>query len=121
MLEYETIGIWNTIHRILVDWVESTMKEGWNIWRGEERLKEIAEELTKKIVKTLYTTDCVNEFGICRFLDLLEPSIFVWVDNILLSRADFFRDKSRVKRYSCSITSDLVRLLLDEKDLVEFI
>ncbi|NPD90335.1 MAG: hypothetical protein HGN29_16605 [Asgard group archaeon] len=121
MLNYETINVWDTIHEILIDWIESVIKEGWNIWRGEERLKEIADNLTKKIMKSLCLDLGVPEFQMNRLMDLFHPVIYTWIDNILLTKADFFRDPQKFNKYAIAITSDLVRLFLDEEELVEFV
>jgi hypothetical protein len=121
MLQYETINIWDKIYGILYEWIDSVVKEGWNIWRGEERLKEIAENLTKKILKALNQDLGVPEFHINRLMDLFHPVIFSWIDNILLVRTDLYRDLQKLSKYATVITSDLVRLFLEEEDHVEFV
>ena len=120
MLKYETITIWDTIHKIMVEWIESIVKEGWNIWRAEDRLTEIAENLTKRIVKSLYQKTGVDENQILHLLDLFNPVIYTWIDNILLEKSDFYRYPEKLQRYSITITSDLVRLFLKEEDYIEY-
>lgn len=121
MLKNETINIWDKIYEILCEWIESVIKEGWNIWRGEERLKEIADILTKKILKALNQDLGVPEYQINRLIDLFHPMIFTWIDNILLVRTDFYRNPQRLRKYATEITSDLVRIFLNEEDFVEFV
>lgn len=121
MLHYETINIWDTINRVIVEWIESVVKEGWNIWRGKERLEEIAETITKKILKSLNQDLGVSEFHILRLIDLFNPVIYTWIDNILLIKSDYIRNPQKLNNYAVIITSDLVKLFLKEEDFVEFI
>ncbi len=121
MLKYETIQVWDAIQLSIMDWIESVIIVGWNIFRGKNKIKEMSDELTKIIIKFKIDQNWISECDILRLLDKFQPQIHKWIDDILLIRWDFLRKEGELKRYAISITKDLVKSFLEEEDFVEFV
>jgi hypothetical protein len=121
MLDYETLNIRDTIYEIIYDWIESTIREGWNILREEDGIKKNTDNLSKRIMKSLIQDFRVPVFQLNRLLDLFYPIIYHWIDNILLTRTDFYRDSQKLKDYAITITNDLVRMFQKKEDFIEFV
>ncbi|MCG3257589.1 MAG: hypothetical protein H7646_16070, partial [Candidatus Heimdallarchaeota archaeon] len=47
--KYETINLWESIHDILVEWIDTVILEGWSLYRGREKLVSISQDLTNRI------------------------------------------------------------------------
>ena len=121
MLKYETIEVWDAIQLSIMDWIESVIIVGWNIFRGKDKIKEMSDELTKKIVKFMKVQSWISEYDVIRLLNKFQPKIHKWIDDILIIRWDFLRKEGELERFAISLTKDLVKSFLEEEDFDEFV
>ena len=121
MLKYETVQVWDTIQFSIMEWVESIILIGWNIFRGHEKIKEMSDELTKIITKQMIEEKWISECEIIYLMDKFSPKIADWIKDILLIRWDFLRKEGVLERYAISLTKELIRAFLEEEDFVEFV
>ncbi len=115
MLQYETIHIWESIHEILINWIESVIREGWDLYRSEAKINKIAKTLTEEIALALNQDYGINVEKITHLYELFHPTIFTWIDNILLIKWGFYRDPNKFKESAIFIARDLIKIFLEEE------
>ena len=113
--KYETITLWESIHDILVEWIDSVILEGWSLYRGREKLVSISRDLTNRIALVLHEDFEIEEEIIQRLMEKYQPTIFHWIDDILLTSWGFYQDPQKYREFSDYISRDLVKLYIDEE------
>lgn len=113
--KYETINLWESIHDILVEWIDSIILEGWSLYRGREKLVSISRDLTNRIALVLHEDFEIEEEIIQRLMEKYQPTIFHWIDDILLTSWGFYKDSQKYRNFSDYISRDLVKLYIDEE------
>lgn len=121
MLKYETVQVWDAIQISIKEWIESVILIGWNVFRGQDKRKELSDELTNTLVKYMIKEEWISENEILYLKDRFYPQIEKWINEILLIRWDFLRKEGILERYAISLTKELVRVFLEEEDFVEFV
>lgn len=113
--KYETINLWESIHDIIVEWIDSVILEGWSLYRGREKLVSISQDLTNRIALVFHEDFEIEEEIIQRLMEKFQPTIFYWIDNILLTSWGFYQDPQKYRDFSNYISRDLVKLYIDEE------
>ena len=121
MLKCETVEVWDAIQLSIMDWIESVITVGWNIFRGKDKIKEMSDELTKIIIKFMIEQSWISEHDVIGLLNKFQPQIHKWIDDILLIKWEFLRKEGELERFAISLTKDLVKSYLEEEDFVEFV
>ncbi|MCE7742404.1 MAG: hypothetical protein GOP50_08075 [Candidatus Heimdallarchaeota archaeon] len=117
MLQYEIIDVWESIHDLLIEWIESVILEGWNIYRNKATLNRISETLVNRIALSLQQDFQINEEQLVNMTELFKPTISNWIDNILLINAGFYRDQSKFTEFAIFIARDLMKIFLNEVNI----
>ena len=118
--KYETINLWESIHDILVEWIDTVILEGWSLYRGREKLVSISQDLTNRIALVFHEDFEIEEEIIQRLIERFQPTIFYWIDNILLISWGFYQDPQKYRDFSNNFSRDLVELYLDEEKKVNW-
>lgn len=118
--KYETINLWESIHDILVEWIDTVILEGWSLYRGREKLVSISQDLTNRIALVFHEDFEIEEEIIQRLMERFQPTIFYWIDNILLISWGFYQDSQKYRDFSNNFSRDLVELYLDEEKKVNW-
>ena len=121
MIIQKEIQFKDRIQIIMKEWLESVIIEGCNIYRGRQKIEDIADCLTKSIVKTLISENYISEYDIIWVMDKIHPQIFIWIDKILILKWDILRNHGEQEAFTDSIITELVRFLQREEDFLEFI
>ena len=121
MMMHETVNVWKNIHLIINEWIEEVILAGWNIFRDANEIEELAEKLTRQVVKSLVLNCGISEFEITKLLSEFYPTISNWIEEVLMNRWDFVRKKSKQTQLSIKITKKIIRSFLEEEDYIEFV
>jgi len=111
----ETLNLWESIHDITVEWIDSVILEGWSLYRGREKLVSISQDLTNRIALVFHEDFEIEEEIIQRLMEKFQPTIFYWIDDILLTSWGFYQDPQKYRDFSNYISRNLVKLYMDEE------
>ncbi len=119
MLQYEVLNIWESIHDLLGEWIETVILEGWDLYRSHVKIISISETLVSRIALALSQDFHINEEQLLNLSDKFQPVIFNWIDVILRIRWDFLRNTSKLSEFKIIMSRDLIKIFLDNVDIIK--
>ena len=99
-----------------MDWIDSVILEGWNLYRNQRKINDISKILVSRISLALSQDFHINEKTMVDLSDKFEPVIFNWIDMILRIRWNFYRDTNKLNEFAILISRDLIKIFLDNVD-----
>ena len=99
----------------MLEWIESIILEGWNLYNSNKKILAINKELTDKIVQIISEEYTYDNLRIQELKGEITFIVYSWIDHILLINWGFYRDSEKLKEYSSNIAKDLISLIMEEK------
>ena len=115
MQQYGDISVWKNIQDIIIEWIESVIREGETLYRGKIAIDQMAMILAERIALILDKDISINSNKHSLIALTFHPVIYTWVDNILLTKWDFYRNQSKFKEFAISISEDLIQTFKEEE------